>query len=106
MSEHPDADPDDAPEAGAATETEVLIPVPMEYDETQAEAFRAGFHTCAQLNAQANQTYVRAAAAAIESDASVDAGDGADADDDTCSDCGSDLIDAFGGAVCPTCGPE
>lgn len=104
MSEQPDANPDDEPEAEA--ETEVLIPVPMEYNETQAEAFRAGFRTCAQLNAQANQTYVRAAAAAMESDASVGAADGADADDDTCPDCGADLIEAFGGAVCPACDPK
>lgn len=86
---------------------EIVVPVPADYDETQAEAFRAGFRTCAQLFGQAAETYYRASASEGGEPPDSDAEDG----DAECEDCGGEPVASMGaaetvtpaGTVCPEC---
>lgn len=81
--------------------TDELPDPPEGYTDGEREAFRAGQAAMAELlggHALTLANHFRGA----------DGDPEADDEPDTCDDCGADLVDAMGGAVCPNdaCPPE
>lgn len=84
-----------------ADDREVVVPVPPEYSDEEAEAYKTGFRVCADLFATAAETY----RGALDADA-----DGDD-EPEVCPECGGDLLASMGadetmtpeGMVCPEC---
>jgi hypothetical protein len=66
---------------------------PADYSDEQKRAWRAGAATVARILSQ--QGSIIADAYAPD--------DGGDDEDGTCPECGADLVEAFGGGVCPDC---
>lgn len=80
---------------------ELVIPIPPDYSDEEAEAYKTGFRVCADLFANAATTYREA----------LDDADDDDAESDVCQECGGDLLASMGadetitpeGTVCPEC---
>lgn len=65
---------------------------PDDYDDDQRAAWLEGAATVARLQAQQW---------AIVADRYAEEADDQDDEADACDDCGADLVDAMGGAICP-----
>lgn len=94
---------DESAADGDEADSRITVPVPSDYDESQADAFRKGFQACAQLFGHAAETYFHAAGGDEPADG--------DDDEPACDECGADPLPSMGadetctpaGTVCPDC---